>query len=314
LRYVVRVTHSVTAAVVVDDDPADIPPSIAAPDQVVAVGDLHGNRLWAATIVQQLPVLLEDEQPRLILQAGDFGFRPSPASWMLRTLDRDLEQARAKLWWIDGNHDDYGALGLIAKTRKGLEPPYYITDNIAWLPRGHRWTWHGRTWLAVGGATSLDRAGPPCLRCRGRGCDACHWEGRVALIEGTDWWPEEEISDDQEQRIIAGGPADVLLSHDCPAGVVHAFGDRPSWWDPADIAHAEGHARRLQRIVDATRPSHIIHGHLHMGYQRRADFGYGPVEVTGLNCDGKLYNWLLLDTRTMTWDVPAASGPRERHC
>jgi Calcineurin-like phosphoesterase len=311
----VRVTHSVTAALVVDDDPADLPPELAAPDQVIVAGDWHGNREWAAAIVRQLPLLLEHERPRLILQAGDFGFRPSPASWMLRGLDRDLEQAGAELWWIDGNHDDHDALATIAAARRNLPPPYYITDNIAWLPRGHRWTWHGRTWLAAGGAVSVDRAGPPCLRCAARGCDYCRWEGRFPRIQGTDWWAEEEITDDQAQGIIDDGPADVLLSHDCPVGVVHAFPDRPSWWDPADIARAEEHQGRLQRIVDAVQPSQIVHGHLHMGYQRRADFGYGPVDVTGLNCDGEPYNWLLLDTRTMTWDVPAAaSHVRERRC
>jgi Calcineurin-like phosphoesterase len=298
----------VTAVAAVRDPADTIPPGIAVPDQIAIVGDLHGNREWAGTIVRQLPVFLEHARPRLILQAGDFGFRPSPASWMLRSLNRDLEQADAHLWFIDGNHDDHGQLGLIARTRSALTPPYYITDRVAWLPRGHRWTWHERTWLAVGGAVSLDRAGPPCLLCKGRGCVTCDWEGRNALKEGSDWWPEEEITDSQEQQIIAGGPADVLFCHDCPAGVVHAFPDRPTWWDPADVARAEDHERRLQRIVDATQPGWIIHGHLHIAYQRRTDFGYGPAEVTGLNEDGEKHNWLLLDTRTMSWDIPALPG------
>lgn len=45
-----------------------------------------------------------------------------------------------------------------------------------------------------------------------------------------------------------------------------------------------------------------MHGHLHMAYQRVCDLGYGPVEVTGLDCDeGKGPNWLLLDVKTMRW-------------
>ena len=77
-----------------------------------------------------------------------------------------------------------------------------------------------------------------------------------------------------------------MVTHDCPAGVVHAFGPRPREWAEADLARSERHAQRLQRIVDAVQPSHLMHGHLHMAYQRVCDFGYGPVEVTGLDRDG----------------------------
>ena len=33
-----------------------------------------------------------------------------------------------------------------------------LAGRIWHLPRGHRWRWHGRDWLALGGAVSLDRA------------------------------------------------------------------------------------------------------------------------------------------------------------
>jgi hypothetical protein len=29
-----------------------------------------------------------------------------------------------------------------------------------------------------------------------------------------------------------------------------------------------------------------MHGHLHLSYQRQVDLGGGPIEVTGLDCDG----------------------------
>jgi hypothetical protein len=48
-----------------------------------------------------------------------------------------------------------------------------LAGRIWHLPRGHRWRWHGRDWLALGGAVSLDRG---------------------VRTAGVNWWPEEEIT------------------------------------------------------------------------------------------------------------------------
>ena len=177
-----------------------------------------------------------------------------------------MSAAGTKLWFIDGNHEDFPQLARWGPDGRRLgadDHPEWA--RIRWLLRGHRWTWHGRTWLACGGGVSLDKA---------------------TRAEGRDWWPEEEITAEQEAAVIAGGHADVLVSHDCPSGVAHAYPPAPSWWDRADLHRSDWHQKRLQRIVGAVRPRHIMHGHLHRSYQRTCDFGYGPVEVTGLDCDG----------------------------
>jgi len=45
-----------------------------------------------------------------------------------------------------------------------------------------------------------------------------------------------------------------------------------------------------------------MHGHLHIGYQRRVDLGAGPIEVTGLDRDGaEKRNWGILDVAAMRW-------------
>ena len=41
--------------------------------------------------------------------------------------------------------------------RPGPDGREQVTGRIWHLPRGHRWRWHGRDWLALGGAVSLDR-------------------------------------------------------------------------------------------------------------------------------------------------------------
>jgi len=114
---------------------------------------------------------------------------------------------------------------------------------------------------------------------------------------------DDSITDAQEAAVIAGGHADVLVSHDCPSGVAHTFGRPPPQWDPADLARSDAHRRRLQRIVDGVQPSRIMHGHLHRAYQRSCDFGYGPVQVTGLDADGRLRNFAVLDIADMRWEL-----------
>jgi len=173
-----------------------------APRRVVVAGDWHGNRYWAVNVIRRVPQLLSGEQPRLILNLGDFGIWPDlEGRRYLAALSTALAEVGAELWFVDGNHEDFPQLaGLAGDTTQ--DGRVRVRPGIYHLPRGHRWQWHGRSWLACGGGVSIDKA----LR-----------------TEGRDWWPEEEITDDQEAAIIAGGPADVLMSHDCPSGVVHDF-------------------------------------------------------------------------------------------
>jgi hypothetical protein len=58
----------------------------------------------------------------------------------------------------------------------------------------------------------------------------------------------------------------------------------------------------LREIVLAVRPRCLMHGHLHLSYQRRVDLGSGQIEVTGLDCDGvSSGSWAILDTASMRW-------------
>jgi hypothetical protein len=262
------------------------------PRRIVVAGDWHGNTDWAVLVIRRLPQLLAAEPVRLLLHLGDFGIWPgSGGDQYLRAVSAALGQVGAELCFIDGNHEDFSQLALLAgqSAPDGRVP---VRPNIYHLPRGLRWEWHGRIWLACGGGVSLDRA---------------------ARTEGTDWWPQEEITPRQEAAIIAGGYADVLVSHDCPAGVGHTFGRPPSWWAAADLARNQAHRERLQRIADLVRPRYLMHGHLHRAYQRDCDFGYGQVQVTGLAADGVLRNFAVLDTEAMAWGLRRRPVHRTRH-
>lgn len=269
-----------------------------APQRIVVAGDWHGNVPWAVRVIREAPAFTGPGRT-LILHLGDFGIWPGADGHdYLEAVTAALEEADAELWFIDGNHEDHPALRRhqdewgASASLVPIRPANALRTSpsrLFWAPRGFRWTWHGRTWLALGGAVSLDRA-------RRRA--------------GLDWWPEEEIATAQAELALRDGPADVMVTHDCPSSVVHAFPPPPRWWAERDMARSERHRLQLQYIVDGVKPSWLMHGHLHMIYQREVAMGYGMVQVTGLGADGDHEkpgaqgNWMILDTVTMTWHHP----------
>jgi hypothetical protein len=121
-------------------------------------------------------------------------------------------------------------------------------------------------WLALGGAHSVDRP----------------WRE-----PGVSWWREETVTDADVDRAVTGGPADVLICHDCPAGVpIPGLEESAHLWPAEELVAANAHRARVRTVVDAVRPRAIWHGHFHRRYAAAADLGYGPVTVNGLDCDG----------------------------
>lgn len=251
------------------------------PTRVLTAGDWHGNTRWARAVIDLIPELLPGEANPVILHAGDFGIWPGGnGNAYLKNVTNALAEHNAELWFVDGNHEDHDRL---ARERWGHQPDeaVRITRNVTWLPRGHRWTWHDRSWLAMGGATSVDRP---------------------ARAPGVSWWPDEAITIEQATDACDAGPADVMVTHDCPDGVpLNLPRPAPAWWE---LGPAEAHRELLRRIVDTVRPSWLIHGHYHLFHQTDVDFGY-PLQVTGLNCDDTLFgNYRVLNVTDMTWEQP----------
>lgn len=291
---------------------------MAEPGIIAVAGDWHGNLRWSTQ--QAARIGTDHPGVKLILHAGDFGIWPGrPGRIFLEAVTSVLAMYDTRLWFIDGNHEDFDQLEAFrqaaadgqaciarsqedddgqsgtalspmacdSQTRSGPEAPpgsVPVTSRITWLPRGTRWDWRGRTWLAMGGAHSPDRA--------------------IRVEKGWGWWPQEDITDEQVAAAAAGGPADVLLSHDVASGVFIAYDPPPPHWHQTDLDLAHQNRRRLQSLCDAVKPYHLIHGHHHRAYQRDTEMGYGLAEVTGLGMDGSPLNWLLLDTESMDWEMP----------
>jgi hypothetical protein len=234
-----------------------VPDPLATPGRVAFAGDWHANTRWGIAAIQYAA----EQGAEVIVHLGDFGYDYRAA--FLDGLDRALARTGLVLLFVDGNHEDFPLLTRYPVRSNGLRQ---VTDRVWHLPRGFRWEWGGVRWLALGGAHSVDRP----------------W--REA---GISWWREETVTDADIERSTAGGPADVMVSHDCPSGVdIPGLAESSTLWPPEEIVAANVHRARMRLVVDAVRPRTIWHGHFHRRYSTAADLGYGPVAVHGLDCDG----------------------------
>ncbi len=233
---------------------------LAPPDVVAFFGDWHTNTHYAVAALEHAAAHGAD----VGIHVGDFGGR-FPAGY-LASVTRACNRVGMNLLFVDGTHDDHQQLARLPLNRHGIRP--LDGGRIFHLPRGFRWTWHGRRFLALGGAHSVD--GPTRRR------------------SGLLWQPEEEtISTADARRAVAGPVVDVLVSHDCPAGVdIPGLAAGAHRWPADQLAHADTHRRLLRSVVDVVQPVHIVHGHYHRRYTLTVDLGYGPVHVHGLAEDG----------------------------
>jgi hypothetical protein len=273
------------------------------PELIGVAGDWHRNERWMLAVIPKIARQLSGEKTKIILHAGDLGIyrEEETYTWMGKTFQARtfldamtgiLEAEDAELWFTHGNHENHPYIAelalkhdlLFGKAVFGADAKEYgwITPRVRWLPTGTRWKWHGKTWLSLGGAVSVDKN----LR-----------------TPGLDWFPEEEITDAEEAEAILGGPADVILSHDAPSSEPLPLGIPPLEWLPM-IPAAEAHRERVERICAEVKPSWIFHGHYHMAKQGIVQAPWGSYEYTALDMDGTRFNWGVLDTKTMDFFVP----------
>lgn len=135
----------------------------------------------------------------LLIVAGDFG-----AVWHPNTLAQTLRpyrQLRCTVLFVDGNHENFDALGAFpVQTWQGGKV-HVVAENILHLLRGQIFTLEGKTFLALGGAESTDKA---------------------FRREGVSWWPQESVTlaDVEEgMRSLAahGMYADYVITHTLPS-------------------------------------------------------------------------------------------------
>lgn len=233
-------------------------PLESSPDRIALAGDWHGNIPAAGEAIARAA----RDGAAGIVHLGDFGIWHGKAG--CRYLDAvEYAVGHYGVWvaFVDGNHEDFRVLEALPVQPTGIRR---VRAGITHLPRGFRWEWHGRTWLALGGATSVDRP------------------YRTELI---DWWPQEAITWPQAEAAIAGGPADFMVTHDAPARA-DVPGLDPNLWRAEELRTANQHRDLVQQVVDAVGPSRLWHGHMHVRYSTVITTPRGRCQVDGLDCDG----------------------------
>lgn len=252
--------------------------------RILAAGDSHGN---LEHFVQELLPAAVNHEVDAIVQVGDFGYTWPGSHGRFESLDAALAMAGLTLYWLDGNHDNY--TDLQHRGIWGSDKPEPMTDNVTYLPRGARWEWGGVSFMAVGGAISIDKA---------------------RRIQGLSWWPEESLSYGQIERAREGGEVDVMFTHDCPAGVrpLEKFLDTETarFGVPYKTEFdSTMHRKALAQVTEVAKPALLVHGHYHHRYYAEAPWD-ADARVLGLDRDTKgPRSWAVLDTAG--WDGSAGS-------
>ena len=261
---------------------------------IALVGDLEGDRDWA---VSTLRAVGERGDVEVVCQLGDlrFGMGSDPDGY-LGAIESVCAEFGLRLLCINGNHENWARLDRLWEEPRwrledGAARPIEVSDHVTLLPRGHRWELGGRSFVALGGAPSVNRH---------------------LLTEGVDWWPSEVVTDAQVEATIAGGHAEVMLTHDsprppcCTAPVAEIIRGNPCDWPEASLAYAAAGIEQVTRAVAGVAPVLLVHGHFHVA-------GEAVVRLPGADHDTTI--WSLAanqdpgNVRLLDLDMLSDAGP-----
>ena len=247
--------------------------TVKQPNKLMMAGDWHGNLPWAFKAINYAKANGVDT----ILHVGDFGWwKAGQSTWRyLKEVDAELKHCGIQLYWVDGNHEDHSFWNTF--NVPGAEPvPLSSYSSICHLPRGYRWEWWGDTWMALGGAYSVDRS---------------------FGTEGETWWHGETLDAEQVEYACRPGKVDIIVAHDAPAyvkvpGIVPGkavwlnMGGKPRQVPGYALDEAQSHRDLLQMIVNKVKPVELYHGHYHKAYNALCSIAEGGyVNVRGLDKD-----------------------------
>lgn len=248
-------------------------------ERVAVCGDWHGDLSWVRALAQAIRAIAPDVTT--ILQLGDW--------WMdLAESDRIFMDAGIERVYVTlGNHERWGEITPLLDAHPGEA---VRVSQVTWLlPRPARLRLGGREFVSLGGAASLDE----------------EWR-----YPGRDWWPDEAITDQHIADAIAGGPADVMLTHESPARtpvaeVQRVLRSNPIGFPDSALIKSAASRVRVAEVWDAVRPSLLLHGHMHVAGTGITDDGR---QVTSLASNGRQGHFAILDLPTLTLETPAL-GP-----
>ena len=219
-----------------------------------------------------------------IFVLGDMGYWPRTDNGVrfLKHVYSLVEETGIKLAWLDGNHEDHAALKQLCLDSSEDFIPVFVpgkgaSDGFTYVRRGSRWEWGGVSFLALGGAYSVDRD---------------------QRTEGESFFYEEVIDDADVERAIKGGKVDVMLTHDVPTvpTILELLLLKKGRFYKL-VEEAEHNREQLESVRAAVRPTVLFHGHYHIDYSQKADGTLFRV----LDCHNETgFSWTVFDTEA--WD------------
>lgn len=243
--------------------------------RVAVAGDLHGSVSWLRNVMRT--VRSEAPEASTVVQLGDH--------WM----DLDASDELAAEFGIEhvlvtlGNHEPYPEIQPLLDAHPGQA--IQVSQSTWILPRPFRLQGGGRAILSLGGATSVDR----------------YWR------TPGEFFPEETITDEQVAEAIAGGPADIMLTHESPAGspvkvVRQILRTNPLGFPQESIVESAASRVRVSKVWDAVRPALLMHGHMHAAGAGQTEDGR---RVISFGCNEQEGSLGILDLRDLSVEFPA---------
>ncbi|WP_336640892.1 hypothetical protein [Microbacterium sp. USHLN272] len=112
---------------------------------------------------------------------------------------------------------------------------------------------------------------------------------------------------------IAGGPADLMLTHESPArtpvcAVQEVLRSNPMGFPDETLAESAQSRERVAQVWDAVRPELLMHGHMHVAGGGATDDGR---RVASFGRDTMQGSLAFLDLRTLRLEVPTIQQMRE---
>lgn len=217
-------------------------------------GDWHGNTKYACKAICRDALDGAD----IVLQLGDFGLWPGPdGESYLRCIESAAKSANLQVWWIAGNHENWGEIDRLV-AEHGWENPIEMSPHLSYLPNGCRFEFGGKKFGVLGGAFSVDYA------------------YRKPYVS---WWPQE-MPTYADVEHLGEEPLDVLLTHDGPEKL------QSSWkLLPDDEAKCDGVQGLIRQAIWNTHARSLYHGHWHQRASYEWDYAQeADGEVTMRTC------------------------------
>lgn len=231
-------------------------------------GDWHGHQSEADMVL----TLAVKSSIDTIIHVGDFGTYKKHQGF-LDTTQRILAAHNIRIYFLDGNHEDFDYLYSIPLLSNGLRA---VRDNIFHIPRGFRWSWEGVSFMGLGGAASINV--------------------EKLKKEGT-WWEQEALTDEDILNASLPGKVDVMFTHDSPVTASNSIANSADEqsavlerFGPRSVRYCIEHRNRLAQVTNIVTPKILYHGHYHRSMSGayvhmddRASTGY----FYGLNQGGR---------------------------